>query len=91
MVDFMNKVMNAQIKQAEAMIDKHKINIEILTKNASGVAEHPDYLETIQSELDKIAHWEDQIHVIEKWFGHGNEDNKKESYWTSADLKDKDE
>ena len=43
MVDFMNKVLSAQIKQADAMIEKHKVNIEILTKNASGVAEHPDY------------------------------------------------
>ena len=59
MVDFMNKVMNAQIKQAEAMIDKHKINIEILTKNASGVAEHPDTMKTVEEELAQIAHWTD--------------------------------
>ena len=55
----MNKVMNAQIKQAEAMIDKHKINIEILTKNASGVAEHPDTMKTVEDELAQIAHWSD--------------------------------
>ena len=59
MVDFMNRVMNAQIKQAEAMIDKHKINIEILTKNASGVAEHPDTMKTVEDELAQIAHWTD--------------------------------
>lgn len=59
MVDFMNRVMNAQIKQAEAMIEKHKINIEILTKNASGVAEHPDTMKTVEDELAQIAHWTD--------------------------------
>ena len=59
MVDFMNRVMNAQIKRAEAMIDKHKINIEILTKNASGVAEHPDTMKTVEDELAQIAHWTD--------------------------------
>ena len=45
-----------EIKQAEAMIDKHKINIEILTKNASGVAEHPDTMKTVEDELAQIAH-----------------------------------
>ena len=41
----MNKVLNAQIKQADAMIEKHKVNIEILTKNASKT-EHPDTMKT---------------------------------------------
>ena len=53
MVDFMNKVLSAQIKQADAMIEKHKVNIEILTKNASGVAEHPDTMKTVEDELAK--------------------------------------
>ena len=59
MVDFMNKVLSAQVKQAEAMIDKHKVNIEILTKNASGVAEHPDSMETVEKELERISYWSD--------------------------------
>tara|TARA_A100001388_G_C28623476_1_gene428701 strand:- start:130 stop:366 length:237 start_codon:yes stop_codon:yes gene_type:complete len=59
MVDFMNKVLSAQVKQAEAMIDKHKVNIEILTKNASGVAEHPDTMETVEKELERISYWSD--------------------------------
>tara|TARA_B100001778_G_C18188679_1_gene450231 strand:- start:289 stop:525 length:237 start_codon:yes stop_codon:yes gene_type:complete len=59
MVDFMNKVLSAQVKQADAMIDKHKINIEILTKNAAGVAEHPDTMETVEKELERISYWSD--------------------------------
>ena len=55
----MNRVMNAQVKQAEAMIEKHKINVEVLTKNASGVAEHPDTMKTVEDELAQIAHWSD--------------------------------
>ena len=86
-----NRMISALLRHAEASLLKHKLNVEVFLSNPTGVAEHSDYLETIQTELDKMAHWEDQIHVIEKWFGDGNEDNKKESYWTSADLKDKDE
>ena len=55
----MNRVLNAQVKQAEAMIEKHKINVEVLTKNASGVAEHPDLMKTVEDELAQIAHWTD--------------------------------
>ena len=53
----MNKVLSAQIKH-DAMIEKHKVNIEILTKNASGT-EHPDTMKTVEDELVQIAHWPD--------------------------------
>lgn len=59
MTDFTSKVLNAQIKQADAMIEKHKINVEIITKNAVGVAEHPDTMETVEKELEKISYWSD--------------------------------
>jgi hypothetical protein len=33
------------------------------------VAEHPDYLQTIESELKIIAEYMDQIEVIDAYFG----------------------
>ena len=42
MIDFQNRVLTALVQQADAMILKHKINVEVLTKNSAGVAEHPD-------------------------------------------------
>jgi len=59
MVDFMNRVLVAQVKQADAQIEKHKINIEVITKNAVGVAEQPDTKETVEKELEKISYWTD--------------------------------
>lgn len=59
MIDFIDRILSAQIKQADAMIEKHKVNIEVLSKNASGVAEHPDMMDTVEKELDKIAYWKD--------------------------------
>lgn len=64
MTDFTSKVLNAHIKQADAMIEKHKINVEILTKNAVGVAEHPDTMETVEKELERISYWSDIKSVI---------------------------
>ena len=59
MNDFIDRALSAQIKQADAMIEKHKVNVEILTKNAVGVAEHPDIMATIEKELERIAYWTD--------------------------------
>ena len=59
MIDFQDKVLNAIVQQADAMISKHKNNVEVLTKNASGVAEHPDLMKTVEDELAQIAHWTD--------------------------------
>ena len=67
-MDFLNRVMTAQVGQAEAMIEKHKINIEVLTKNASGVADHPDLMKTVEDELNQIGHWEEIISVALKHF-----------------------
>ena len=59
MKDMMNSILSAQVLQADAMIQKHKVNIEVLTKNAAGVAEHPDIMSTVTKELAEIAHWQD--------------------------------
>ena len=68
----MNRVMSAQVKQAEAMIEKHKINIEVLTKNSSGVADHPDLMKTVEDELNQIGHWEEIKSVALKHFDFEN-------------------
>ena len=68
MIDFENRVLMAQLKQADAMIEKHKINIEVLTKNASGVADHPNSMQTVEDELNKIGHYEEIKSVIRKHF-----------------------
>ena len=68
MIDFHNRVLTAQLKQADAMIEKHKITIEVLTKNASGVADHPDIMKTVEDELNSIGHWEEIKSVIKKHF-----------------------
>ena len=36
---------------AKGHIAKHRMNVEIYLKNASGIGEHPDVLESIEKEL----------------------------------------
>ena len=49
-------------------IDKHIANINVLLENPVGVAEHDDTLETIEKELEMIAKYDDQLHVLRKYF-----------------------
>jgi len=62
------RLIQALIKNAEGNIAKHKLNVEVFLSNPSGVAEHSDYVETIQDEIDKVSHYEDQLETINKHF-----------------------
>jgi len=55
-------------KHAEGHIEKHRMNVENLIQNPTGVAEHPDLLETVEKELKIIAEYEDQLDIIKKYF-----------------------
>ena len=78
MKDFQNKIMTTQLQVANAMIQKHKINIDIITRNASGVADHPDIMKSVEEELCKIGHWEELKSVIQKHFEFSDRKNLAE-------------
>ena len=54
--------------QFEALIEKHRMNVEVLLENGVGVAEHPDVMETIEKELAIIAEYDDKLSVLKKYF-----------------------
>ncbi len=55
-------------------IAKHRMNVEAFLKNPVGVGEHIDIMETISSEIGKIAEYEDNLEVLYKYFsGDDNE------------------
>lgn len=62
-----NKAINALRAHARGEIEKHLYNIEILLTNPQGVAEHPDQIETIQSELDKISTHKERLDIISQY------------------------
>jgi|TARA_B110000908_G_scaffold114637_1_gene134352 hypothetical protein len=49
-------------------IAKHKMNIDIMLSNHIAVAEHPGMLETIESELAKLAEYDDKLTTLQKYF-----------------------
>ena len=53
----------------EASADRQRVNVSILLTNNVGVAEHPDILQTIEDELEKIAHYQDKLEALREFIG----------------------
>ena len=65
----MRKVLIDALKaHAKGHIEKHKANVEIYLHGSVGIGEHSDIVAAIQTELNQIAHYEDQLEVIDKYF-----------------------
>ena len=52
---------------AEGNIKKHIANIHVYLEKGVGVAEHPDVIESIQEQLNKVAEYHDQLDIIETY------------------------
>ena len=75
--NFRDDLIKTSEKHFEALIHKHRINVEVLLENHIGVAEHPDIMETIEKEIAIIAEYEDKLSVLKKYFGSGWAAGKK--------------
>ena len=62
------KLLTAVLAHASGEIAKHKANVEVYLEHPAGIGEHSDITEAIQVELDKIARYDDQVEVINKYF-----------------------
>jgi len=62
------QLLKALLAHAQGEIQMHVANVEVYLKNPVGIGEHPDVTHAMQEELDKIAHWHDQVEVLNKYF-----------------------
>ena len=69
-MDLRDRILTALYNHLQGHIEKHVVNIELMLAHPAGVAEHPDYLDTIQSELKLIAEYDDQIEVLTNYLGY---------------------
>ena len=63
-----DQMIKALLAHAQGDIEKHKANVEIYLTNPAGIGEHSDIMESIETELNMIAKYQDQIDVIQKHF-----------------------
>jgi len=50
-------------------INKHKMNVEVYLTNPVGIGDHSNVMDAIEQELRAIAEYEDQLEVLDKYFG----------------------
>ena len=60
----MNFLLEALEKKLEGEIAMAKANIQVYVMNASGIGEHPDVVEAVETQVAKIAEAEDKLGVI---------------------------
>ena len=58
-----NQIIDTMSLYLENLKNKHKLNLELLLDKV-GVAEHPDIMETIETELGKMAEYDDKLSMI---------------------------
>ena len=62
------QLVRAVLAHAQGEIAKHRANVEVYLEHPAGIGEHSDITAAIQVELDKIARYDDQVEVINKYF-----------------------
>ena len=67
----MNYLLDALIKRLEGDVAIVKANVNVYMKNSAGIGEHPDIVESIETQISKIAEAEDKINAINTHFGIG--------------------
>ena len=64
----MSYLLEALIKKLEGEIAVALANVRVYEKLAAGIGEHPDVVEAIETQIEKIANAEEKIETIQKHF-----------------------
>lgn len=54
------------VKHLEGQVAYHRANCRVILRNPVGIGEHPDVMESIKSELAKLAEAEDMLEALQK-------------------------
>ena len=60
----MNFMLEALVKKLEGEIAIAKANILVYVRNSTGIGEHPEVVEAIETQVGKIAEAQDKINTI---------------------------
>ena len=60
----MNYLLKALVAKLEGEREVAKANVMVYTRNSTGIGEHPDIMECIESELGKIAEYKEKLDVL---------------------------
>lgn len=63
-----DQILDAVVKHAKGQIAVHKTNVDVYLTNPAGIGEHSDITEAVIAEVEKIAHYDDVLEMIGKYF-----------------------
>jgi hypothetical protein len=61
-------LLDALIKKLEGEIAVAQANVEVYLNQSVGIGEHPDVVEAIETQVEKIAAADEKIETINKYF-----------------------
>tara|TARA_Y100000114_G_scaffold49862_1_gene45534 strand:+ start:1402 stop:1614 length:213 start_codon:yes stop_codon:yes gene_type:complete len=61
-------ILDAVVANAEGNLAVHKTNVEVYLQNPAGIGEHSDIVEAVIAEVEKMAHWQDVLDIIDEHF-----------------------
>ena len=64
----MNYLLEALVKKLEGEVEAAKANVIVYTRNSVGIGEHPEVVEAIEAQVEKIANAQEKIDIIKKHF-----------------------
>ena len=64
MAKLSDQLLKAARMHAEGELERAKTNIMVYLENSAGIGEHPDIVEAIQGELDKMATANDRLEML---------------------------
>jgi|TARA_X000000950_G_C13746906_1_gene590947 hypothetical protein len=64
----MNYLLEALCKKLEGDIAVSFANIKAYERQVVGIGEHPEIVQAIETEIEKLAHAEDKLEAIRKHF-----------------------
>ena len=67
-INMREQLIKALLAHAQGDIAKHVANVEVYLSNPVAIGEHSDITEAIETELNIIAKYKDQIDVINMYF-----------------------
>ena len=68
MNNYRDDIVKTMVKFYEGAIEAHKLNIKVLLGSHVGLAEHPDIVQTVDGELEKLASLEDKLASVKRNF-----------------------
>mgnify|MGYP001580546543 FL=1 len=70
-------IIDALRKKYEADIAHAQANIEVYLQHPVGIGEHPDLVGAVDEQIDNMAHAEDKLEVLNRYYGN-------ETDWTGG-------